>query len=212
VTGTPTSPSGFTHWTLWNVCGSTSGGRNVNCGTNKAAFAFQPDVTFGTTQGLPAQFSEHHSFYKLVSKVMFAFFIMAVAMSGFSLLTGLLALFSRLGGAISALFALSAVVFDVIAAALMTVVYVDARNDFRNSGLKATLGVKAFGFTWGSVGLLLIASIGFCCSCLIGRRDRSTTTYQTTTGGRRHWYGRRNKRYDSESTRGALGPANGGGF
>ena len=54
----------------------------------------------------------------------------------------------------------------------MTAVFVEGRNHFLDAGIPASLGVKAFGFAWGSVGCLLIASLGFCCAaCVRGRRE-----------------------------------------
>ena len=52
----------------------------------------------------------------------------------------------------------------------MTAVFVRGRDEFHNAGINASLGVKAFGFTWGSVGCLLFATFGFCCvACGPGR-------------------------------------------
>ena len=68
----------------------------------------------------------------------------------------------------------------------MTSVFVNGRDYLRDSGITASLGAKAFGFAWGSVGCLLIASLGFCCvACLPGRsRDHPGSR----TG--RYWRGR----------------------
>jgi SUR7/PalI family len=85
-------------------------------------------------------------------------------------------------------------VIDIIAASLMTAAFVDGRNVFNDAGIPASLGVKAFGFAWGSVGALLIATFGFCgAACGPGRRknrDREYSADGTRTG--RFWR-RRNK-------------------
>lgn len=65
-------------------------------------------------------------------------------------------------------------IIDIIAASLMTAVFVRGRDEFHNAGINASLGVKAFGFTWGSVGCLLFATLGFCCvACGPGRTGRT---------------------------------------
>jgi hypothetical protein len=79
-------------------------------------------------------------------------------------------------------------VIDIIAASLMSAAFVEGRNDFTNAGINASLGVKAFGFAWGSVGALLVATFGFCgAACGSGRRTRE---YNGTTRTGRFWRGR----------------------
>jgi len=154
---------------------------------------------------------------------MFAFFLIAVAFAVFSLFTGLLALCSRIGSAVSSVFAMvpppppplsllctsaniqAALVFDIIAASLMTAVFVEGRDHFHDAGISASLGVKAFGFAWGSVGCLLFASFGFCCAaCGPGRRNRNrdVTTYDTTPGTRtsRFWRRRNRSKVEADGT------------
>ena len=131
---------------------------------------------------------------------MFAFFIIALVFAVFSLFTGLIALCSRLGSAVSSVFALAACVIDIVAAALMTAVYVQGRNDFQADGISASLGVKAFGFAWGSVGCLLVASFGFCCAaCAPGRRRRDVE-YNGSTRTGRFWNRRRKVPADAPAT------------
>jgi len=76
-------------------------------------------------------------------------------------------------------------VFDIITASLMSAVFVRGRDDFQNNGISASLGVKAFGLTWGSVACLLLAAFGFCCAaCGPGRsrtRDRDYTQGSRTS-------------------------------
>jgi hypothetical protein len=186
------TPSGYGQWTLWGICGATTDGRNVNCGSHKAAFPFSPADNFNGT--VPAYFTDHEHFLWYGSRFMFAFFIIALAFAIFSMFTGLLALCSRLGSAVSSVFALAACVIDIVAAALMTAVYVTGRNGFQDAGITASLGVKGFAFAWGSVGALLFASFGFCCAaCAPGRRHRDREYNGTTTRTSRFWH-RRNRK------------------
>lgn len=187
------TPSGYGQWTLWGVCGATTDGKNVNCGSHHAAFPFSPSDNFGSGS-VPAYFVDHHHFFYYASRIMFAFFIIALAFTIFSAFTGLLALCSRLGSAVSSVFAMGACLFDIVAAALMTAVFVQGRNGFQDAGITASLGVKAFGFAWGSVGCLLFASFGFCCAaCGPGRRNRDREYNAGTTRTSRFWR-RRNRK------------------
>ena len=74
----------------------------------------------------------------------------------------------------------------------MTAVFVKGRDEFHNAGISASLGVKAFGFAWGSVGCLLFATLGFCCAaCGPGHRNRNRD-YNAAHGTRTSRFWRRN--------------------
>jgi len=193
------SPSGYGQWTLWGVCGATTDGYNVNCGTHHPAYPFSPSDNFGGS--VPQYFIDNEHFYWYTSRFMFAFFLIALAFAVFSVFTGLLALCSRLGSAVSSIFASAACVIDIVAAALMTAVFVQGRNHLNDAGITASLGVKAFGFAWGSVGCLLFATFGFCCAaCGPGRRNRSRDRdyNQGTTRTSRFWR-RRNRKVEADT-------------
>ena len=83
----------------------------------------------------------------------------------------------------------------------MTAVYVTGRNAFTDNGITASLGVKAFGFAWGSVAALLFSSFGFCCAaCAPGRRHRDRDYVDTRHGTRtsRFWR-RRNRKVEADT-------------
>jgi len=196
------TPSGYGQWTLWGICGATTDGKNVNCPSPSAAYPFNPAENLGT--GVPIYFIDNQNFFYYTSRFMFAFFIIAVAFAAFAILTGLLALCSRLGSAVSSVFAMAAFVIDIVAASLMTSVYVKGRDEFQDNGITASLGVKAFGFAWGSVGCLLFATFGFCCvACGPGRRNRERNYAGPATTSRtsRFWH-RRNRKVDAEGVAG----------
>ena len=77
---------------------------NVNCPASKAAYPFSPYYSFGS--GVPIYFENNQNFFYYTSRIMFSFYIIAVAFALFSVVTGLLALCSRLGSAVSSVFAL----------------------------------------------------------------------------------------------------------
>jgi len=160
-------------WTFFAVCGADSTGHNSNCGAVVPALPFDPPRNFGTKTNVPAPFIGTHKFYYL-SRFMFAFYLIALLFGVFALFTGLLALCSRLGGYLSGLNASIALFFQTLAAALMTAWTVEGRNAFNKNGYSATLGKKAYGFTWGAMACYLIATVLFCMGGAVGR-DRSGT-------------------------------------
>jgi len=193
------SPSGYGQWTLWGVCGATTGGKNVNCPSPTAAYPFNPAENFGNS--VPAYFINNQNFFFYTSRFMFAFYIIAVTFATFSLFTGLLALCSRLGSAVSSVFAMAALVIDLTAASLMTAVYVKGRNEFNSNGITASLGVKAFSFAWTSVVCLLLATFGFCCvACGPGKtsREHNYSGPSDATRTSRFWR-RRNRKTEADA-------------
>lgn len=71
-----------------------------------------------------------------------------------------------------------------IAASLMTVVYVQGRNYFREGGVSASVGVKLFAFMWAAVACLFLALLIFALGgCIPGEktqrsRRRKAASYQ----------------------------------
>jgi len=107
-------------WTFFAICGADpSSGHNANCGAPVPALPFDPPRNFGTQQNLPEQFIGTHQYYYL-SRFMFAFYLIALFFAAVALLSGLLALCSRLGGYLSSLMTFIALFFQSLAASLMT--------------------------------------------------------------------------------------------
>jgi hypothetical protein len=107
-------------WTFFAICGvDPSTGHNTNCGAVVPALPFDPPRNFGTQRGVPQQFIGTHQYYYL-SRFMFAFYLIALVFGAFALLTGLLALVSRLGGYLSSMTTSIALFFQTLAATLMT--------------------------------------------------------------------------------------------
>ncbi|KAI9822205.1 MAG: hypothetical protein M1826_000514 [Phylliscum demangeonii] len=163
----------LSRWTLWNVCDTDGSGHNV-CGDVHPAYPFDPPRNFGTSQGVPASFNGTHKFFYL-TRFAFAFILIALFFAVCSLVTGILALFSRLGGALSGLLAATALFFHSLVAALLTAAYVIGRNYFRNNHQDAHLGVKAFAFLWTALVCLLLATILFFSILATGRRETTRT-------------------------------------
>lgn len=166
----PNAPS-LTKWTLWNFC-EDADGLLSNCGKVKAAHPFLPQNNFGTTRNVPEDFLDHHRTYYYLSRIMFAFYLISIFFMICSLFTGLLALCSRLGSAISSLSAAVALFSMSLTASLMTAVFIMGRNAFRDDGHAAQVGLKAFAFTWASVAALFLAMVFYCGGFCSGRRRR----------------------------------------
>ncbi|KAF2273701.1 SUR7-domain-containing protein, partial [Westerdykella ornata] len=155
-------------WTFWKICGvNPRNGHNANCGSPIPALPFDPPRNFGTTQNVPRQFIGTTHYYYM-SRFMFAFMIMSLFFSVMALITGLLALCTRMGGYISGLTTFVALFFQIIAASLMTAWTVQGRNHFQSNGQSAKLGVKLYAFTWTTVALFVLSSILFCLSGALG--------------------------------------------
>jgi len=161
-------------WTFFAVCGVDAAGHNANCGNVVPALPFDPPRNFGTTQGVPDAFLGTHKFYYL-SRFMFAFYLIALFFAVIALFTGLLALCSRLGGYLSGFNCMIALFFQTLAAALMTAWTVIGRNDFNKAGYSASLGKKAYGFTWGAMACFFIATVLFCTGGAVGGKSSTTS-------------------------------------
>lgn len=176
--GIANSPRNPTSWTYWALCGvDQATGRNTDCGAKVPALPFSPThrTNFGTSDGVPEEFiGTNHFFY--MSRFMWVFYLMALVFAAIALLTGLLALCSRLGGYLSGLMTAVAALFQLVAAALMTAWTIEGRNAFRAGGKTASLGVRAYAFTWTAAACLLLSTILFCVSGAAGRKNRNTSS------------------------------------
>lgn len=181
-------------WTLWNVCDSINagaGGRTTNCGSVRAANPFVPQQNFGTTDGVPGDFLSDRRTYYYLSRFAFAFYLISLFFMLCSLLTGILALCSRLGSALSAVASAWALFCTITCASLMTAVYVLGQSTFKGDGRSAGLGVYAFGFTWGSVGCMLVSTVLYCIGFGASRRHRHERSIEPEKrGGRFPYFGR----------------------
>jgi len=173
-------------WTYWAICGVDSDtGFNSDCGAPVAALPFDPKhrTNFGNTFNLPPEFQTGMKFYYM-SRFAWVFYLIALLFSVTAFATGALALCTRIGAYLSAVTTFFALGWQTLAAALMTAWTVEGRNAFQRNGQGATLGQYAYGFTWGAVAVLFLATITF---CLAGSGRRETTTPAARRGYfRRH--------------------------
>lgn len=105
-------------WTYLAICGA-DGSRNVNCSSKGAAIPFDLPRNFGTTQGVPQQFIDANYYYYL-SRVAWAFYLIALFFAVVTFFISLLAICARLGAYLTGFFGLIAFMAQAIAASLMT--------------------------------------------------------------------------------------------
>lgn len=107
-------------WTYLAICGVSSSGLNANCGPTMAALPFDVPRNFGTTDGVPMQFVNNHSYYFYMSRFAWVFYLIALFFAVVAIFISLFALFARLGAYLTGLTAFLAMFFQTLAAALMT--------------------------------------------------------------------------------------------
>ncbi|KAH8686090.1 putative SUR7 family protein FMP45 [Tricladium varicosporioides] len=177
-------------WTYFYVCGQG----NQNCGSPI------PDLPFGSAwvgggSGAPMDLVGSHyknttsKYYYYMWRFGWVFYLIALVTNVLSFFTSVLAPCSRLASGISGFFVANALFWMTLAASLMTVTFVKARNSFRANGQSASIGRYAFGFTWAAWACMFLATIFLFLGCGAGGRKenkrRSTATARSTgaTGG-----------------------------
>lgn len=183
-------------WTYLALCG-VQNGKNANCNPTHAAFPFSPARNFDTTQGVPSAFIGTHHYYYL-SRFAWAFYIIALFFAVVAFFLGLLALCTRLGAYLSGLNAMLALFFQTLAAALMTAWTVQGRDHFRQNNTSASLGVKAYAFSWAPWACYFIATILFCAGGGVDKKEKKQTS---SYFGRKRSTRSRGSFIDSESQR-----------
>jgi len=168
----------ITQWTYFYICGDG----NTNCDSAVAALPFgYAWVNDAGNTGVPAElFGDHgkgttSSYYFYLWRFGWVFFLIGLVFACLTILTGLMSC-TRLGSGLSSLAAMSASFFTTVAACLMTVEFVKARNVFRNYNMTAEIGTYAFAFVWASTVALFLAAVLFFGGCVMGRNDGDGVT------------------------------------
>ena len=108
-------------WTYFAICG-VHNGNNAKCGKVSAATPFDPVKNFGTKINVPQGLIDHPSQYYYLSRVMWAFYIMALFFAVVALLLSVFAMCSRLAAKFTGLVTIIATVMQAVTASLMTYV------------------------------------------------------------------------------------------
>jgi len=190
-------------WAYFYICGEG----NQDCGKAVPALPFgYPWVA--NTDNVPAVLLGSHgkgttsTYYYYMWRFGWVFQLIALLFGSLAVLSGLLS-FTRIGSGVSSLIVFGASSFQTLAAILMTVTFVKARNVFRANGITAQIGKYGFAFTWAAAVALFVASMLFFFGCCLGR-DKGGDHVSSSRGG----FFRRNKStrsrgsfVDTESTK-----------
>ncbi|KAN0110650.1 SUR7/PalI family domain containing protein [Hyaloscypha variabilis] len=183
-------------WTYFYVCGAG----NQDCGKPV------PDLPFGYawvggSAGVPDALTGSHgkgttsTYYYYMWRFGWVFYLIGLALTVFAFFTSLLAPCSRLASGISGFITMFALFWFTLAAALMTTVFVKARDRFRDAGLSANIGRYAFGFTWGAWAAMFLATIFLFMGCGAGgRRSDDHVRGSGTRGGSTRFFRRQRSR------------------
>jgi hypothetical protein len=110
-------------WTYFATCGVRNG-HNANCGKVNAAMPFDPVRNFGTQTNVPEGLIQHPGQYYYMSRVMWAFYLIALFFAVVALFLSVFAVCSRLAAKFTGLVTIIALIMQAVTAALMTYVHV----------------------------------------------------------------------------------------
>ena len=108
-------------WTFFAICGEKNG-NNAMCGKVGAAIPFDPVKNFGTKNNVPQPLIDHPNEYYYLSRIMWAFYIIALVFAVVALFLGVFALCSRLAAKFTGLVTIIATLMQAVTASLMTYV------------------------------------------------------------------------------------------
>lgn len=162
-------------WTYFYICGDG----NQNCGAPVPALPFGA-AWIGGSEGVPEGLTGSHykgttsTYYYYMWRFGWVFYLIALVFNVLGLLVAIAAPISRLAAGLGSFLTAIALAFFSLAAALMTVTFVKARNEFRDAGISASIGQYAFGFTWGAWAAIFLAMVFLFFGCLGGRKKESS--------------------------------------
>jgi len=167
ITGATLNPI---RWTYLRLCG-VDGDLNANCLPTAADVPFSPLDNFGSQTGLPATFYEHRNYWYYMSRIGWAFYLIAAFFAVCAVFIGLLAFCTRLGSYLSSSFTFLAVGMQAVAASLMTAWVVQGYRELNAAGQTTSYGVKAIAFTWATFTCWVLATIFFCIGGAVGKQQ-----------------------------------------
>ncbi|OWB49602.1 hypothetical protein B5S33_g476 [[Candida] boidinii] len=176
-----------TKWYNYGICYEVNGGNSV-CSDTVAAYPFSPFRNFRHTfpsifdyNSLPDSFSNNENTYYYLTRCAYGFSIVAVVFLVAAIIPHLVFIFGRKGGIATIIFYTIGFIFLLTSVVLSTAAYTKGRNAFNDDGSSATLGSKAFGLAWGSVGILIFAFISLIISHVLHRKDLRNTNANITS-------------------------------
>jgi len=170
---------------LWNFCEGYNDQGVTHCSKPKALYWFNPveillnELLAGATIALPANINNILELIKIVSHLMFGFFITGVCMNFVSIFITPIVLRSRWWSLPIAIWTFIAALLTTAACIIATVMFIIFKTVITSQdglNIGASLGTQIFVFMWiGAAFSVLgfITHIGLCCCCA-SRRDVRT--------------------------------------
>jgi len=171
-------------WTYFYVCGDG----NQDCGAPVPALPFGY-AWAGGGSGAPTELlgskgkGTTSKYYFYMWRFGWVFYLIALIANVFGFLTSLLAPCSRLASGVAGFLVANALFWMTLASALMTAVFVKARDQFKANGMSATIGRWAFGWTWAAWACMFLATVFLFMGCGASNRGDATTSTTKTKGG-----------------------------
>lgn len=153
TSGIGSAPS-LSRWTFWGLA-SEDNGKNVK-NSLSPAYPFSPVDNFDTTQNVPKDFVDNRDTYYYLTRFAFAFFWIALAFVGVSLIISIFSVFSYSIIKVNSWLTTLAFLFIAGAVAFMTAATVLGRNAFKNANRYVHLGPALYGISWAAVVVSLI--------------------------------------------------------
>ncbi|CCH42994.1 putative membrane protein [Wickerhamomyces ciferrii] len=144
----------ISRWTFWGL--SSKDGKSNKREQLAPAYPFSPVDNFDTTENVPKDFQSNEKVYYYLSRFSFAFFWIALAFVGVSLLISIFSVFSYSVIKVNSWLTTLALLFDAGAVAFITAVAVLGRSAFKSDNKYVHLGPALLGIAWASVAILII--------------------------------------------------------
>lgn len=141
-------------WTFWGLASKIDDRNHLE--SSEPAYPFSPVDNFDTDKNIPQDFISNRDTYYYLTRFSFAFFWIALAFVGVSLILSIFAVFSYSVIRINSWLLTLALLFDAGAVSFETAASVLGKNAFSSDGTYAHLGVSLFGIAWASVAVLII--------------------------------------------------------
>lgn len=183
-TSSITGARAVSQWTYFYVCGSG----NTDCGNAVPGLPIGY-AWIGGGSGAPSSLLGNHghhttsTYYYYMWRFGWVLYLISLVFTVFAFFTSLLAPCFRLAAAFSGLVLTISLFFFSFAAALMTTVFVKARNVLQSNGHDAHIGKYAFGFTWGAWAAIFLASIFLFLGCGASNRKDDKVRNTRSSGG-----------------------------
>jgi hypothetical protein len=180
----PNAPA-ESRWTYWGLT-SVSDGKSVS--DNLApAYPFSPIDNFGTTENVPQDFIDNRDVYYFLSRFAFAFFWIALAFVGISLILSIFSICSYSIVKLNGWMLTGGLLFTAGATSFETAICVMGKNAFHDAGKSAKLGVDLIAMSWTAVTCLIILFFlswsGLCVASYRQHKARVASYEQAATTG-----------------------------